>query len=210
MGTHIRALVALDAVVHNPLGNVHSHAALLISSGALGRGAVGVVLEGGDRQVLAVEGVDGVHHVVDVIHQLGTVASGDLGLRIVHSVLPGSGHVHLDIAGSAAVDGVVVHLDNGVALTAVRLGGGVLHILDGILFGDDLGNGEEGGLQHGVGAGAQAQLLANLEGVDGVEVDVVFGDEFLHLAGRRSSSSWASQEQFSRKLPPFFKSWTMS
>ena len=184
MGTHIRALVALDAVVHNPLGNVHSHAALLVSSGALGRGAVGVVLEGGDRQVLAVEGVDGVHHVVDVVHQLGTVASGDLGLRIVHSVLPGSGHVHLHIAGSAAVDGVVVHLDNGVALTAVRLGGGVLHILDGILFGDNLGNGEEGRLQHGVGAGAQAQLLANLEGIDGVEVDVVVGDEFLHLAGQ--------------------------
>ena len=184
MGTHIGTLVALDAVVHNPLGDIHSHAALLVSSGALGRGAVGVVLEGGDRQVLAVEGVHGEHHVVDVVHQLGTVAGSNLLLRVVHSVLPGGGHVHLDVAGSAAVDGVVVHLDNGVALTAVRLGGGVLHILDGILFGDDLGNGEEGGLEHGVGAGAQAQLLADLKGVDGVEVDVIVSNELLHLAGQ--------------------------
>ena len=71
MGTHIGTLVALDAVVHNPLGDIHSHAALLVSSGALGRGAVGVVLEGGDRQVLAVEGVHGEHHVVDVVTSSG-------------------------------------------------------------------------------------------------------------------------------------------
>ena len=184
MRTHIRALVTLDAVVHDPLGNIHSHAALLVSGSALGRSAVSILLKGGDRQILAVEGVHGEHHVVHVIHQLGTVAGSNLSLGIVHSVLPGSGDFHLHIAVGATIDSVVVHLDDGLALAAVGLGSGVLHVLDSILFGDDLSNGEESGLQHGVGTGAQAQLLADLEGIDGIEVDVVVGDEFLHLAGQ--------------------------
>jgi hypothetical protein len=58
------------------------------------------------------------------------------------------------------VDGLVVHVHDVLALLQVGLGGGVLHVLDGVLLGHDLGQGEESGLQDGVGALAHADLDA--------------------------------------------------
>ncbi len=82
----------------------------------------------------------------------------------------------------ASFDGVVVHGDDLLALLAIGLGGGVLHVLDGVSLRNDVGDFEERGLQNGVDAAAQADLLADLDTVDGVELDVVVGDD--------TSSSW--------------------
>ena len=184
VGAHIGALVALNAVIHDPLGNVHGHAALLIGGSALGRGAVRILLKGGNRQILAVEGVNGINHAVHIVHQLLTAAGGDLLLGIVRGVFPVGGNLYLHIAGGTGIDGIVVHLDHGLALLTVGLRGGVLHILNGVGLGNDLGNAEEGGLQNRVDAGAQANLLADLKAVDGIEINLIVGDELLHLAGQ--------------------------
>ena len=77
----------------------------------------------------------------------------------------------------------MVHLDNLFALLAVGLGCSVLHILDCIRFRNDLRQLEECGLKHGVDAGAESQSAADVDTVNGVELDVVLGDKSLHLAG---------------------------
>ena len=46
----------------------------------------------------------------------------------------------------------------------------------GLGLGQDLGQSEEGGLQDGVGALAHADLLGQVDGVDGVDLDVVLGN----------------------------------
>ena len=78
----------------------------------------------------------------------------------------------------------MVHLDDLVALGAVGFGRGVLHIFDCVGFVNDLGQLEERGLKHGVDAGAQAELAADVDAVDCVELDVMLCDEAFDLAGQ--------------------------
>ena len=75
----------------------------------------------------------------------------------------------------------MVHRDNLFTLLAVGAGSRFLHQLDRFFGRNDLGKAEEGGLQDGVGASAQAKLFGDVGSVDGVEFNVVLGDEFLHL-----------------------------
>ena len=60
---------------------------------------------------------------------------------------------------SACIDGVMVHLNDGIALLGVRSGSSVLHILDGVFLGEDLSQLEESRLQHGVDTAAQTDFL---------------------------------------------------
>ena len=175
MGADVGALVTLNALGAVPGGHHDGHAPLLIGGGALLEGAVGVGHEGGDGQAVAVHAVHGVQDGVDHVHQLG--GAGVLAhLGLVLGVGPGGGHVDLHIGGGAGVDGLVVHVHHVLALLQVGVGGGVLHILDGLGLGHHLGQGEEGGLQDGVGPLAHADLGGQVDGVDGVQLDVVLGD----------------------------------
>ena len=79
----------------------------------------------------------------------------------------------------AGVDGLPVHLNNRVALLAVALLGGLFHVLDSFVDGHDVGQLEEGRLQNGVGALAHADLDGFVDGVDGVQLDVVVRDVLL-------------------------------
>ena len=83
----------------------------------------------------------------------------------------------------AGVDGLPVHLNDGLALLGEGLLGSLLHVLDGILAGQNTGQSEESGLQDGVGALAQTDLNSLVDGVDGVQLDVVVGDVALGLSG---------------------------
>ena len=81
----------------------------------------------------------------------------------------------------ACVDGLPVHLNDVLALLAVALLGSLLHEVDGIVDGHDVSQLEEGGLQDGVGALAHADLDGLVDGVDGVQLDVVVRDVLLGL-----------------------------
>ena len=115
-----------------------------------------------------------------------------LGHGLVLGVLPGGGHLKLVERGGAHVDGLVVHIHHVLALLQVGVGGGVLHVADGLALGHDLGQLEEGGLEDGVGALAHADLDGQVDGVDGVDLDVVLGDvapvSYTHLAASTTST----------------------
>ena len=182
MGAHKRALVALDAVLGLPHGHGHGNAALLVSRSALGELAVHIVHKGGNRQAVAV--LAG-HRLQNVLHHLhgGGVALQRLAVAGVHSVCPVGGNLHLVVGVKAGVNGLPVHLHNGLALFGEALLGGLLHILDGVLAGQHARQRKERGLQNGVGALAQADLHRLVDGVDGVELDVVLRNVPLGFSG---------------------------
>ena len=98
----------------------------------------------------------------------------------------------------------MVHLNDGVTLLGIGLRSRILHVADCVFLRDDLRDGEECGLENRIDSGAKADLLADLEAVDRVEVDIVISNVFLNLARELLSSSSGVHWQFSRKLPPFF------
>ncbi len=174
------AVVALDALFGIPLGHGNRDAALLIGGSALLIGAVHMVHKRGDGQAVAVHLVDGHQDVLDHLDQLGLALEHGLVLLVL-GVCPCGRNLDLDISGRAGVDGLPVLLDDVHALLGVGVLGGVLHILDGVGLGHDLGEGEEGGLQDGVRALAHADLDGQIDGIDRVELDVVLRDVALGL-----------------------------
>ena len=175
MGADVGALVALDALLGVPGGDGDGHAALLIGGGAQLELAVHMVHKGGNGQAVAVHLAHGLQNILDHLHQLGLALEllGGLG---VHGVGPVGGHVDLLIGGGAQVDGLVVHVHDVLALLQVGGLGLLLHVGDGLLLGHDLGQREERGLEDGVVALAHADLDGQVNGIDGVELDVVLGD----------------------------------
>ncbi len=107
-----------------------------------------------------------------------------LGAR--RSVCPRSGNVNLyEVVACGGIDGVVVHLNDGVALSAEGLLGHVLHVFDSLVVGHNLGiNAEERRLENGVRPAFKSEFACDVDSVDNVEVDVLFGDVLLNLCGQ--------------------------
>ena len=180
MGADERTLVALDALGHIPLGNVHSRTALFILGGARVPGAVlqTVFLHNGHRQAVALLAVHHVHHLADEVRCL------PLHGRIL-SISPRGGDSHLHQLVDAVLDGGVVHVHHGLPLLLIiGLIDGFLHLRHRLLQRDHIGQLEEGGLQNGVGAAAQTQLTGNPDGVDGVEPGFLLRQGALHGGGQ--------------------------
>ena len=166
------ALVALDAVVLDPLGHHYCHAALFELAGGGGEGAVGV--EGAHGQGVALLRQDGPHDVLNELRGLGGAGG------LVRGLCPACGHGDFDEVGQGLVHAVHVHLDDLVALLAVFLLDGLLEERDGRGDGQHLGQLEEGGLHDHVDAVAQAHGGGDFNRVDGVELDLLGGDGALH------------------------------
>ncbi len=172
MGADIGTVVALDALGFIPVRNGNGNAALLVSGSTQGELTVGQTLESGDRQAVAVHPADGMQDALDDVDGVGRAFQNGLGL-IVLGGSPGSGHVDLHVGGSAGIDGVPVLLNHVPALLQVGVLSGVLHILDGVFCGHNLCQGEEGRLEDGVGTLAHANLDSQVNGIDGVKLNVV-------------------------------------
>ena len=176
---HDGAGAAADAGVDVPLGNHDGDAALLVLGGADRDAALGV--DHGHGQLVAFLGQDRMHELLEVLGGFDlhrNRAGGGVG--------PLSGNLDLDQAGDGDVDGVPVLLDDLVALLAVGLLGVGLHVLIRLIVGDDVGQLEEGGLHDGVDAVAHANLTGQLDGVDGVELGFLLGQQLLHGCGQLS------------------------
>ena len=180
VGAHQGALVALDALGGVPGRDLHGGAPLLVLGGARGPGAVlqAVLHHGGHRQPSP-----SWRFITATTSWIK--AGAVLGLGLVLGVQPALRDVHLLELVDAMVDGGAVHVHHRLALLLViGLVDGVLHLRHRLVDGDHAGEGEEGGLQDGVGAAAQPQLPGDADGVDGVEPGVLFRQRPLHGGGQ--------------------------
>ncbi len=154
------AFVALDAERGVPDGDVGSEIALFPSGGAGGPAAVG--REGGDGQQVAFAGQ---HARGDALHEVGR--EGRDGGGASERVGGGAGDFDGMKGGEGGIDGGPVFLDDGFAFADVGFFNGFLDRVDGDVAGEDVAEGEEAGLHHGVDLAAHAGGAGNGEGVDG-------------------------------------------
>ena len=84
----------------------------------------------------------------------------------------------------AAVHGGEVLVHYVLAFLTVALHDEFLHLLNGQIHGDNLGDAEECALQNGVGAVAQSDFLRDFGCVDVVNGDIVLGEVLLDVVGK--------------------------
>ena len=160
--------------------NHDGHAALLVGTCTELPLTIHVILEGGDGKKVAIHVADRVEKLLDLLDD-GRATLEREGAGGILGGCPVCGDVDLGIGGGAGIDGLMVGIDDGLTLLHVGLGGGVLHVLKGLLGRKDLRQREERGLQDGVGALAHADLLGQIDGIDHVDLDVIAGDVALCL-----------------------------
>ena len=137
-------------------------------------GTVGDILEVRNLQQVAVLCVDGTYNLVD---EFGIV----VGSHCINLKVRPCGVNVETVVFTSAVNGSEVLVNHILTLLAIALDDELLHLLNGQVDGDNLGDAEERALEDGVGAVAQTDFLSDLGGVDIVNRDVVVGEIFLHL-----------------------------
>ena len=178
--TYEVALVTLDTVFFVPYRNECSHTALFVSSSTLFPSTVFRHLECANGEQVAVLSIDGAYEVRDVS---GFVA---YFLFVLRKVCPCGVDSQL-LVFAAAVNSLVVLVDNVLTLLAIRLHDELLHLLNGQINGDYLGDAEEGRLKDGVRTVAEADFLGNLGCVDIVNGNVVLSKVALGIVGQVGS-----------------------
>ena len=201
MRTYVRTAVTLDTVLRLPDRDIYRDTALLVCGGA-GRGrAVYIVLERGYREGISFLCI---HLRLDILYKINHVFSSVFtymrnGQTFVSSALPAVRNCYFYNLLRACVNGVIVHLNDLVALSSVGRLCSLLHQVDGFLFRNDGCQLEERRLQHGIDTSAKSDLLTDLDTVDGVELDAVVCDKRLYLSRKMLVQSfcvpWAVQKE---------------
>ena len=137
--------------------------------------------EGAHGEAVPLLGIDGHADIPDEIGDLIGKAANELGILVGGGPLGGDFDL-LEVL-DPCVHCLVVHLKDFFALLAVGMVDGILHVFDGVVEGNDVGELEEGGLHDHVRPVAQPDLLGDVRAVEDVEGDVVVGEVALHPGG---------------------------
>ena len=186
MRAHERALVTLNALIHIPFGHFYGNAAFFEFRGSRRHRAVRI--ERRRRKFVAFEREDGSNHVAEIFvirkfHHFRAFCGGS----------PRSGDFDFHKVGFRGIDGVVVHLNDRVALAGERLVRHVLHQRNGgvLVVGvlafvrhDLLVDAEERGLQNRGRFAAETELTGDFDGVDHIQIRVLFRQRVFHLGGQ--------------------------
>ena len=181
MGADQGAEVALDAGGRLPPGNLNRIPALIVLGSAAGPGAVhcAELLEDGHRQAVSLHPV---HGLEDLLQEVSLRRGGGLFHRRIE---PAGGDFHLMQGLYALVHGGAVQIHH--LLTGLHQVGfldSLLHGVHGLLHGNDAGQLEERGLEHGVGPVAQSQLHGDVGRVDQIQLGLLLRKAPLEVAGQ--------------------------
>ena len=180
MRTYISTLVTLDAVFGIPFRNKYGNTALFISGCALRIGTVNIIFKSGYRKRIAEHIVHRNDNVLNELDKLRTLA-GDFRFNSGRvEGLPAFRNVDLHDCIDTGVDSLVVHFNNSFALLEVALLCHVLHVFDSLVDGHDVGKCEEGRLKNGIGSLAHTDFSRLIDGVNGIELDVVVSNVMLN------------------------------
>ncbi|KAF5048362.1 hypothetical protein DSECCO2_450910 [anaerobic digester metagenome] len=177
MRAGLYTLVALDAVLSNPMRYEGSNTALLKLGGTGRQGSIERHL--GNRNIIALQVHDGFHDILCKVIGIGRNQAGGL---VALGNLRRNDNLVQSIA--CAVDCSPVLLDDILALLEEGLLDILLDQVNGLSLGKNLTDLEEGSLHNGIDAASKPGLLGNLESVDVVEADLLLDDLLLHLTGQ--------------------------
>ncbi len=177
MRAHKGAGVALDTFISIPGRDGYGHATFLESGGAGRHGTVGIGEEGAHREGIAILGV---HHIGNLLDEFGSETALVRGFELGGNLGPFGRNLHAGVFATA-IDGGIVHVHHVLALLAIALHDGVLHIFNGILVRDDSRDLEEGALEDGIGTSAQTDFRGDLGRVDDIEVQMLPADNGFHM-----------------------------
>ena len=149
----------------------------------------------------------GIDLLLDIVYEINCILTCSDSFRpgdvLVGSVLPALRNLYLYKSCGAGIDGVIVHLNDFITLSAVSSLCSLFHQTDSILLRNYLGQREECRLKNRIDPSAQSDLLTDLDTVDGIELDIVLCNVAFYLSGQMLLQLLhASQEQFSRNVPP--------
>ena len=184
MRTYIGTEVTLDTVVRIPNRNVNSDTTFLVCGRSGRGGTIYIINKCRYRQSVAFLSADLGLNVVNEINNVFSSLGNYLVIKaFVFAVLPALRNLYFNYTLSTSIDCCPVLHNNIFTLTAICLLSSSLHQVDCLFLRNDTGQFEECRLQNGIDTGrTHAGLDTDLNTVDGVEVDVVISDEFLHLA----------------------------
>ena len=184
MRTYIGTEITLDTVVRIPNRHIYCNTALLVSSRTRRCGTIHILGKCRYRKGIALLSADLGLYVVDKVHNIFSSLSHYLVIQtLVGAALPALRNLYLHNALSTCINSSPVLLNYILTLTAISLLSSVLHQLNRFLLRDNAGQLEECRLKNGVNtSGSHAGLNTNLHTINGIEVDVVVSDEFLHLS----------------------------
>ena len=177
VGAHHRALVALDADLLVPDGDLEGDVPLLPLGRREGPCAVGRERAHGQEVALAFE-----HDARHALHEVRRVGRDDRRAAPRRGDLRGNHHL-LEIR-EGPVHGREVAAHGFLALLAVRLLDRLLDLGDRLFAGQDARDREEAGLHDRVDPAAHPEGLRDLVGVDDPDLDALLQDLLLHLEGQ--------------------------
>ena len=169
------AVSALDAELRVPERDVARDAALLVAGGATGKCSVGGQRAHGKRIAFARHQRSG-----HALHEVGCAVGDELPRRVLARGARRERH-RVQIR-ERAVHRFEVPPHDVLALHGVGLPDRLLDLLDGIRAREHAGEREEAGLQDGVDAAAEAQILRDARRVDHEELKALREQGVLHLS----------------------------
>ena len=152
MRAYIRAPVALHAVSHVPSRHVGSYAAFLVSCGACRYHTVGSIKESRYGNFVSGHGIGWNQNLVQIFRMELVASYHLLRFAVFLCCFPAFRNFYLVYMGDSGVHGGQIHVYYFLALFAVSLFNGFLHICDSVVDRDYIGQLEEGRLQHGIGS----------------------------------------------------------
>ncbi len=201
MRADIGTEVTLDTVIRIPYRYINGNAALLVCGGTGRSGAVYIILECGYREVITFLSV---YCCLNRIDEFNNVCSSFGRMNhikaFVLTVLPAVRNLYFDNALGACVDGCPVLHDYILALAAVCSLGSCLHEFVCLRCRDNPCQLKESRLKNRIDTcRAHAGLNTKLHTVDGIELDIMVGDELLHLSREMLFKAfhipWAVQQE---------------
>jgi len=178
--TYVGTLVTLDTIVGDPFRDRNGNTTFFIGCRSGEESSVFISHKRGNRKVIALLGVHHVNQAADVFRPEGEIRLGNNRFDI----FPFRRNGHFHHIHPSRINGSIVHVHNLLALPAVSIQDGALHLFHGQFERDHVGDSEESRLHDGVGAVAQPQVNPQLCPVDDIEVDLVVSEILLHFIGK--------------------------
>ena len=175
MGTNEGTVVTLNTLGSSPVRNSNGSSALFVGGSTQFELTVCIVNEGRNRQVVTVHQVYSIHDAFNHLNGLSFTLQYNL-LGGVCCICPVSRNSYFMDSVASSINSLAVHVYNILTLAAELCYNLFLHVVNSFFCRQYVCQLEECRLKNGTGALAQSDFGGNLNGINGVYLDVVLSD----------------------------------